>query len=158
MFYNWEYFYKDDTVKPVLSSHSKRRPKSVFKTDYHWMQVKSIAECSKESILPYFRPSLRYHLPLRSLFCLFLSGPLRPVLLYLVCFWLFQAISKAVYKGMLSLMKAFIHGLETTFQNYGLGGMASAYMVLEIAHTHCWTKEHLGSNKSDTSLTPEVNS
>ena len=70
--------------------------------------------------------------------------------------WYFQAISKAVYKGMLSLLKAFIHGLETTFQNYGLGGMASAYMVLEIAHTHCWSKEHIGSNKSDTSLTPEV--
>ena len=28
------------------------------------MQVKSIAECSKESILQYFRPSLSYHLPL----------------------------------------------------------------------------------------------
>ena len=30
----------------------------------------------------YFRPSLSYHLSLRSLFCLFLSGRLRPVLLY----------------------------------------------------------------------------
>ena len=28
------------TVKPVLSGHSKRRPKLVFKTDYHLMQVK----------------------------------------------------------------------------------------------------------------------
>ena len=35
------------TVKPVLKSHSKRRPKLVFKTNYHLMQVKSIAECSK---------------------------------------------------------------------------------------------------------------
>ena len=35
------------TVKPVLSGHSKRRPKCVFKTDYRLMQVKSIAECSK---------------------------------------------------------------------------------------------------------------
>ena len=26
------------------------------------------------SILQYFRPSLNFHLPLRSLFCLFLSG------------------------------------------------------------------------------------
>ena len=34
------------TVKPVLSSHSKR-PKLVFKTDYRLMQVKSIAECSR---------------------------------------------------------------------------------------------------------------
>ena len=32
------------------------------------MQVKSIAECSNESILQYFRPSLSYHLSLRSLF------------------------------------------------------------------------------------------
>ena len=40
-------------------------------TSYCLMQVKSIAECSKGSILQYFRPSLSYHLLLRSLFCLF---------------------------------------------------------------------------------------
>ena len=33
-------------------------------------------------ILQYFRPSLSYHLTLRSLFCLFLSNHLRQVLLY----------------------------------------------------------------------------
>ena len=42
------------TVKPVLSGHSKRRLKLVFKTDYRLMQVKSIAECSNGSILQYF--------------------------------------------------------------------------------------------------------
>ena len=72
------------TVKPVLSGHSKRRPKLVFETDYHLMQVKSIAECSKRSILQYFRPLISYHLSLTSLFCLFLSGRLRQVLLYLL--------------------------------------------------------------------------
>ena len=36
----------------------------------------------QESILQYFRPSLSYHLSLRPLFCLFLSGRLRQVLLY----------------------------------------------------------------------------
>ena len=46
------------------------------------MQVKSIAECSNGSILQYFRPALSYHLSLRSVFCLFLSGRLRQVLLY----------------------------------------------------------------------------
>ena len=46
------------------------------------MQVKSIAECSNGSILQNFQPSLSYHLSLRSLFCLFLSGHLRQVLLY----------------------------------------------------------------------------
>ena len=35
------------TVKPVVNSHSKRTPKLVFNTDYHLMQVTSIAECSK---------------------------------------------------------------------------------------------------------------
>ena len=46
------------------------------------MQVKTIAECSKGSILQYIRPSLSNHLSLRSLFCLFLSGPFTQVLLY----------------------------------------------------------------------------
>ena len=32
----------------------------IFKTDYRLMQVKSIAECSKGSILQYFQPSLSY--------------------------------------------------------------------------------------------------
>ena len=35
------------------------------------MQVKSIAECSKESILQYFRPSLSYHLSVRSFLSIF---------------------------------------------------------------------------------------
>ena len=56
--------------------------KLVFKADYGLMQVKSIAERSKGSILQYFRPSLTYHLSLSSLFCLFLSGRLRQILLY----------------------------------------------------------------------------
>ena len=67
------------TVKSVLSGHSKRHQKLVFKTDYLLMFVKSIAECSNGSILQYFRPSLSYHLLLRPLFCLFLSGRLRQV-------------------------------------------------------------------------------
>ena len=46
------------------------------------MQVKSIAECSKGSILQYFQPSLSYNLSLRSLFCLFLSSRYTQVLLY----------------------------------------------------------------------------
>ena len=36
----------------------------------------------QESILQYFQPSLSYHLSLRPLFCLFLSGRLRQILLY----------------------------------------------------------------------------
>ena len=49
----------------------------VFKTDYHLMQVKSIAECSKGSILQYFRPSLSYHSSLRSGFLSIFEWPLK---------------------------------------------------------------------------------
>ena len=38
--------------------------KRVVKTDYSLIQVKSIAECSKGSILQYLRPSFNYHLSL----------------------------------------------------------------------------------------------
>ncbi|XP_060069151.1 MAP kinase-activating death domain protein-like isoform X2 [Ylistrum balloti] len=72
------------------------------------------------------------------------------------------SMTKQVFKGMMTLMKAIVHGLEHTYQNHGLGGMASAYMVLEIAHTHYWAKEIIpgtgSSNRSDTSVTPEINS
>ena len=57
---------KKTCVKWPLS----KRPKIGFQYQFCLMQVKCIAECSKGSILLYFRPSLSYHLSLRSLFCL----------------------------------------------------------------------------------------
>ena len=65
-------------------TNSQKGQKLFFKTNYGLMQVKSVAECSRGSILQHFRPSLSYHLSLRSLFCLFLSGRLRQVLLYFI--------------------------------------------------------------------------
>ena len=62
--------YSKTCVKRPLS----KRPKMVFKTDYRLMQVKSIAESSKGSILQHLRPVLSYSLSLRPLCCLFLSG------------------------------------------------------------------------------------
>ena len=62
------------TVKPVSNGHSQKDQKLVFKTNFCLMEVKSIAECSKCSILQYFQPSLSYHLLLRPLFCLLLNG------------------------------------------------------------------------------------
>jgi len=50
-------------------------------------------------------------------------------------------VSRAVWKGMLKMLQAVTHGLEQTCLNFGLGGMASAFQVLEIAHTHYWTKD-----------------
>ena len=62
-----------------------KRPKKVFKTNYRLMQVKSIEECSKGSILQYFRRSLGYHLSSRSLFCLFLVAILHRFTILKVC-------------------------------------------------------------------------
>lgn len=42
---------------------------------------------------------------------------------------------------MLKVVQAVVHGLEVTYSNYGLGGMASAFQLCEIAHTHYWTKD-----------------
>ena len=63
-----------------------------------------------------------------------------------------QAVTKPVFKGMLTMMKALSAGLENTYHNHGIGGMGSAFMVLEILHTHYWEKEVSGeSGRSDTS-------
>ena len=49
------------------------------------------------------------------------------------------------------MLKTLTGGLELTYQNQGVGGMASAFMVLEIMHTHYWEKEVSGSTKSENS-------
>ena len=61
---------------------SQKDHKLIFKTNYRLMQVKSNAEVPRGS-KGYFRPSLSYHLLLRPLFCLFLSGRFTQVLPYL---------------------------------------------------------------------------
>ncbi|XP_050426755.1 MAP kinase-activating death domain protein isoform X2 [Adelges cooleyi] len=50
-------------------------------------------------------------------------------------------ISRPVWKGMLKALLAIVHGLEVSFANQSGGGLASAFQVLEIAHTHYWTKD-----------------
>lgn len=42
---------------------------------------------------------------------------------------------------MLKCLQAITHGLEQTYSNHGLGGMASVFQMMEIAHTHYWSKE-----------------
>ena len=71
--------YSKTCVKRPLS----KRQKIGFPDQLSLNAGQSIAKCSKGSILQYFRPSLSYQLSLRSLFCLFLSGPLTQVLLYI---------------------------------------------------------------------------
>lgn len=51
---------------------------------------------------------------------------------------------------MLKLLLCVVQGLEHTYSNFGLGGSASAYHVLEIAHTHYWSKELSDNGRVDT--------
>lgn len=50
-------------------------------------------------------------------------------------------VPKPVWKGMLKCLQAIAHGLDTTYSNFGLGGMASVFQMMEIAHTHYWSKD-----------------
>ena len=78
------------TVKPVVSGHSKRRTKFGFKDRLSLNTGQKYCRMLQESILQYFRPALSYHLSLRPLFCLFLRGRLRRVLLYYICSKIFS--------------------------------------------------------------------
>ena len=52
-----------------------------------------------------------------------------------------QCVTKPVYKGILKVLLTVIYGLEVSVANSGLGGLSSAFRVLEISHTHFWTKD-----------------
>ena len=41
---------------------------------------------------------------------------------------------------MLKVLLTIVHGLEISISNFGVGGLASAFQLLEISHTHFWTK------------------
>lgn len=72
--------------------------------------------------------------------------------IYFMCSNFFQCISKPVWKGMLKCLQAVTSGLEVTFSNFGLGGMASVFQMMEIAHTHYWTKELNDASDMSSSL------
>ncbi|XP_067318860.1 MAP kinase-activating death domain protein isoform X5 [Anolis sagrei] len=65
-------------------------------------------------------------------------------------------ISRKVYKGMLDLLKCTVSSLELSYTNAGLGGMASVFGLLEIAHTHYYNKEPEKRKRSPTdgAITP----
>ncbi|XP_065694770.1 MAP kinase-activating death domain protein isoform X13 [Patagioenas fasciata] len=65
-------------------------------------------------------------------------------------------VSRKVYKGMLDLLKCTVLSLEQSYANAGLGGMASVFGLLEIAHTHYYNKEPEKRKRSPTdgSITP----
>ena len=69
------------------------------------MQVKSIAECSKRSILQSFRPSLSYYLLLRSLFLSVYEWLLKTCFTVLTTYmyFLFCGVRRLAVRGIVSL-------------------------------------------------------
>lgn len=67
-------------------------------------------------------------------------------------------VSKAVFKGMAKILGCIVTGLEQTYANNGLGGMASAFQLVEIAHTHYCSSGSSSSTsqqaKSDGTMSP----
>ena len=96
------------------TANLSKRPKIVFKTNYRLVRVKSIAECSKGSILQYFQPSLSYQLSSRFLFCLFLSGRFTQILLLDT-----NSYSKCpkILKSFRSQMKYWFHNMLVRISN-----------------------------------------
>ncbi|XP_033095553.1 MAP kinase-activating death domain protein-like isoform X4 [Anneissia japonica] len=56
-------------------------------------------------------------------------------------------VTKPVYKGVVSVLKAIIAGLEHSYDVHAAGGVASAFALLEIAHTHYFGKEPVKVSK-----------
>ena len=83
------YKYSKTCLKPSLT----KRPNIDFQDRLSLNTGQKYCRMLQESIQQYFRPSLSYHLSLRPLFCLFMGGRLRQVLLYLCTFNLDNATS-----------------------------------------------------------------
>lgn len=50
-------------------------------------------------------------------------------------------VARNVWRGMLKICVALVGGLEQSYLHNKLAGMASVFALLEIAHTHYWTRE-----------------
>ncbi|XP_049575156.1 MAP kinase-activating death domain protein isoform X16 [Syngnathus scovelli] len=62
-------------------------------------------------------------------------------------------VSRKVYKGMLDILKCTVSSLEHSYTNAGLGGMASVFILLEIARTHYQTKGAEGAKQQRPQVT-----
>ena len=68
---------KPFTVKPVLSGHSNKHQKLVFKTYYHLLQVKSIAECSNRDHSAILSTFIKLPLIIKIFFLSIFEWPLK---------------------------------------------------------------------------------
>ena len=110
-----------ELIQTVYSKTGLKRPhKKKTKTDFLDRLSLNAGEkyCRmlQESILQYFQPSLSYRLSLRPLFCLFLSGRLSQVLLYMLgpksIPQTYNKLSSQIAETLLTTVLAFRRVLE----------------------------------------------
>ena len=80
--------------KTCLKKPLKKKTKVGFQDRFSLNEGQKYCRMLQGSILQYFRPSFSYHLSLRPLFCLILSGHLRQGLLYVTGFQLYKPSGK----------------------------------------------------------------
>ena len=60
-----------------------------------------------------------------------------------------QCLERAVWKGLLKILTAIVHGVEASMcATSGNLCTASAFRALEMAHTHYWTRLELSDSGS----------
>ncbi|XP_078346326.1 MAP kinase-activating death domain protein-like isoform X2 [Oculina patagonica] len=72
-----------------------------------------------------------------------------------------KRVSRSVFRGMLEVLRAAVYGFEVSVENHGIGGIASAFQFLEIAHTHYHgrdIKEQIAQLQDDDNLSVISNS
>ncbi|CAJ0938342.1 unnamed protein product, partial [Mesorhabditis belari] len=50
-------------------------------------------------------------------------------------------LTRAQYKGYVKVLQACLAGIELSFNTPGSNGLASVFHILEIAHTHFWSRD-----------------
>ena len=141
------------TVKPVISSHTKRRPKISLQDRLLLHAGQKYCRMLQESILQYFQPPLSYHLSLRPLLRLFLSGRLGQVLPYLWLCCYMSLLSNSIIHSITMIMhfkllyyndvlhvrcitwKSWITDTDTHCVDYSIGYGSRIFPIME------WTKE-----------------
>ena len=95
------------TVKPVLNGPSKRRPKLFFKTNYHLMQVKSIAESSKRALCNTLT-FIKLPFVFKTFVLSILEGPLKKgFTVYIFC--IFYVLVLSEYLGLADALRLKVY-------------------------------------------------
>ena len=67
---------------------------------------------------------------------------------FAIAMMVFQEVSKKVFNSMTTVLRAVISGLEESIKAANFNGMASIFMLLEIAYTHVYIRDLTTTRKA----------